>query len=233
MGKSGDEKEGPMFLTDLFGGGTLVYVLNAGYISMLVALTIRNILALRIVLVSAQSMFVVYGVLNGHTPMFFWNGIFICINIIQVIFLYREKKPVELPEDITDFYESIFTAMTPREFLYFWQTGNIRTTSERLLIQEGAHQEDVFLILEGKAQVKKEGKEIAVLGRGDFVAEMSFLTGETASADVLSVGELTYIAWSQNDLNNLDKLNHKLWVKLQSIFGKHLAKKIKKTSMMV
>jgi hypothetical protein len=222
-----------VFLNDLFGGGTLIYVLNAGYLLMLIGLTIRNILALRIVLVSAQSMFVVYGILNGHTPMYFWNGIFICINIIQVILLYREKKPVELPEEIIDIYENIFTEMTPREFLYFWQTGNIRTTSERLLIQEGALQEEVFLILEGKSQVKKDGKEIAVLKRGDFVAEMSFLTGETASADVLSIGSLTYIAWNQNDLGNLDKLNHKLWVKLQSILGKHLAKKIKKTSMKV
>ena len=44
----------------------------------------------------------------------------------------------------------------------------------------------VFVILEGEAAIRLDGREVARLGRGEFFGEISALTGETPNADVIA-----------------------------------------------
>ena len=46
------------------------------------------------------------------------------------------------------------------------------------------------------------------LGRGKFIAEMSLITDEPASANIYSNNNVEYIAWNQNELNHFrDKMD--------------------------
>ncbi len=206
----------------------MLQIIHAGFALMLVAQAIRNILLLRTTLILAQGIFIAYGVISRNYSVAVWNALFILINIYQAFVLLQQRKPVTLPADIQDIYENVFSEMSRREFLYFWQTGTIFERRRGRIIERGRHQDQVLLILEGEAQVIRDRREIAVLQRGDFIAEMSFLTGEPASADVRSRRELTCIAWSRETLVNLKKLNHQLWSKLQHVLSKDLVGKMKR-----
>lgn len=208
----------------------MMQIIHAGFALMLVAQAIRNILLLRVTLIMAQGIFIAYGVVSTNYSVAVWNGLFILINIFQAIVLLRQKKPVTVPPDIRDIYEKVFPEMTKREFLYFWQIGKVFQLKRGRIIEKGRHQDRVLLILEGQARVLHDRREIAVLSRGDFIAEMSFLTGEPASADVRCRRELTCIAWSRDNLVNLKKLNHQLWSRLQHVLSKDLVGKMKKIS---
>ncbi|MBT3273133.1 MAG: cyclic nucleotide-binding domain-containing protein [Spirochaetales bacterium] len=211
----------------------MIFVLNAGYLFMLVALTIRNILFLRIILISAQGLFIAYNLVTANYVVLMWNCLFLAINLFQVIVLLRRRRPVTIPEGVEDIYDDTFHDMSKREFLYFWQIGKERLFEEGKIVEEGSSQEVIMLILGGTASVMKTGREIAELSRGSFIAEMSFLSGDPASADVQCGTPVETITWSQENLANLKKLNFELWIKIQHVLSKDLVGKVRRTSSLL
>ena len=211
----------------------MIYVLNAGYLFMLIALTIRNILFLRIIFISAQGLFIGYNLVTGNYIVLMWNCLFLAINLYQVIDLLRKRRPVSIPEDLEDLYEGPFHEMSKREFLYFWQIGKATTHKAGPIVEEGFPQEEVMLVLDGAAAVMKNRRKIAELTRGNFVAEMSFLSGEPASADVVCDSPVRTITWTQENLRNLKTLNFEVWIKIQHVLSKDLVGKVRNTSSLL
>jgi hypothetical protein len=209
---------------------TIQILLNLGYIFMLAAFTIRDILWLRFMLISAQLSLFSYGTVTGNMAVAFWNMLFLLINTYQAIRLIRERRPIDLPEELLELYDKLFATMRRREFLYLWNMGVIRTAKDVLLVKKGIKQKKLLLILSGTVSVKDGDREIARLTDGSFVAEMSFLTGEAATADVYAEGAVRYIAWEQTKLRSLDQLNPDLLIKIQNILGKDLTQKLKEGS---
>ena len=82
-----------------------------------------------------------------------------------------------------------------------------------------------MFIVSGVAKVVRDGSTVAELGAGQFAAEMSFLSGKVASADVLADGEITLKAWDQSRLSLLEQVNPALLLKLQRILSQDLAAK--------
>ena len=208
-------------------------LVNIGYIFMLAALTVRDILWLRSLLISAQLSLFTYGIISSNVPVAFWNALFFVINIYQVTRLIQQRQPIDLPDDLLELYKNVFSSMRRREFLYFWQMGEIHEVKHKRLINKGEHQKNLLLILSGEVEIKNAGKLIAKLSRGSFVAEMSFLTGESATADVFAPDKVSYISWEQQKVRSLEQLNPDLLIKIQNILGKDLTTKLKKDSDIV
>ena len=153
---------------------------------------------------------------------------FVLVNIIQIIIIYRERKQLEIPEEVQDIYESIFHTNTNRQFLYFWDQGKIGFVENKTIIKAGDIQKDLMLVLNGTAKVMRDKDVIAKLKRGQFIAEISYITGKTASADV-EVGEgLTYMTWDREILDNLRKTKPAIMEKLDRILTLDIAGKLTK-----
>ena len=153
---------------------------------------------------------------------------FVLVNIIQIIIIYRERKQLEIPEEVQDIYESIFHINTNRQFLYFWDQGKIGFVENKTIIKAGDIQKDLMLVLNGTAKVMRDKDVIAKLKRGQFIAEISYITGKTASADV-EVGEgLTYMTWDREILDNLRKTKPAIMEKLDRILTLDIAEKLTK-----
>lgn len=208
----------------------MIYVLNFGYLFMLIALMIRNILFLRIILISAQSIFIAYGLVTANYVVVVWNSLFIVLNVFQVVVLLRRRMPVTIPTEIEDIYDSTFHDMSKREFFYFWQIGNEVDYEPGIIVKEGSPQNSVMLMLQGSASVEKNGKDIAELARGSFIAEMSFLSEDPASADVSCYVPVKVMTWDRDNLLNLKRLNFELWMKIQHVLSKDLVGKVKQAS---
>ena len=93
---------------------TNIILLNLGYFLIFMVLAIREILWLRLTLTAGQSTLFTYSILNGNYNIALWNTLFILVNIIQIIILYRERQKLAIPEEIKDIYESIFNAKSYR-----------------------------------------------------------------------------------------------------------------------
>lgn len=206
------------------------WLLNLGYAINLLALTVRDVLWLRTVLLPAQLSFLVWGATLGYASTVAWNIVFIGINFFQIVRILMERRPIELPPDLDDIYERLFSEMKRREFLLFWETGTLRRIRDERIIEEGARPRELMLVVSGDVEVVKGGRTIAKLSRGSFLAELSFLTQEPASADVRAVGEVELNSWNQRKLHRLGKINPDLSLKIQRILGRDVTDKIRTAS---
>jgi hypothetical protein len=207
-------------------------IIHLAYLITFVALTIKDVLFLRIVLSVACFLQVIYQLgFNNNPDIAVWNTLFFITNLIQVIKLIKERAPVKIPDDIVDIYRTKFSDMTHREFLYFWSLGKQKDVTDSALIKEGEYQKSLFLILSGNAAVSRDGRVIATLHRPEFVGEISFITREPASANVDAKSILYYIEWEQEELRRVKAKNAGFWTKLNQCLGEDLARKIKHNSI--
>lgn len=203
-------------------------ILNVSYILVTIGLLVRDILLLRIMIAVSEGLIIGWALTVGNQVIAGWNALFLVINSVQIIRLIIERIPVELPEELKDIYTTVFNELKEREFLYFWNTGKTINVVNEFLCKENQCQDELMLILDGRVSVRKKGHEIAKLTRGSFVAEMSFLTGEPASADVVNEEKTRCIVWSKDKLKHLEQLNQALLMKLQVMLGKDLTYKLQK-----
>ena len=211
-------------------------LLASSYFVNLVALLVRDILWLRSILMGAQMLMIISSVVRlfslkvgeGDAAIFLIaNSIFFIINTFQVIRLLLERRPISLPDNLREIYTNLFSVMSRREFLYFWNTGKVNKIKKDFMVQEGEVPKELILIVNGAVSIQMAGREIAKRKRGSFVAEMSFMTGEKASADACAIDTVEYIGWDQDKLSNLKLANPDLMIKIQAILGKDLTKKLK------
>lgn len=207
-------------------------LVHFGYLLQLFALLARDVLWLRGILVAAQSVLAVYAYLRGpeYLPYVFWNALFVVINLYWVVRLLRERAAVELPEELRATYEKHFAALAPPEFLRLWRDGERRTASDTQLVKQDSVPDALYFLLAGEVAVRSNGRELARLAPGNFVAEMSLLTGERTTADVHALGTVEYLAWPAATLTRLKARNPMLWSKIQSVLGHDLVEKIRRAA---
>lgn len=207
-----------------------LYLVHLGYLLQLFALLARDVLWLRGILVAAQSVLAAYAWLQGpeYLPYAFWNALFVAINLYWVVRLLRERAAVMLPEELRPTYEKHFAALAPPEFLRLWREGRRGSVSDAQLVREGTMPDALYFLLSGEVAVRSHGRELARLAPGNFVAEMSLLTGERTTADVHALGRVEYVAWPAVALARLRTRNAMLWSKVQSVLGHDLVEKIRR-----
>jgi len=203
-----------------------VIFLHFSYLLTLLALSIRGILWLRIILTVSQFGHLINAYMNDDINKGGWTIIFILINLVQIMIIFRERRELFIPEQIRDLYDNIFHTKTSREFLHFWDKGEIMHVDNKTLISRGDNQENLMLVLNGTAEVIRDDKKIATLERGQFIAEISYITGKPASADVLVLNDLTFYVWDKKSLNELRKKNSNIMQKLDHILTLDMAGKL-------
>ncbi|HUR42397.1 MAG TPA: cyclic nucleotide-binding domain-containing protein [Verrucomicrobiae bacterium] len=209
-----------------------LYLVHFGYLLQLFALLARDVLWLRGILVVAQSVLATYAYLRGpeFLPYVFWNALFVTINLYWVVRLLRERAAVKLPEDLQVLHQKHFAAMTPPEFLHLWRDGERVSGADTPLVREGTQPDALYFLLAGRVVVRRGTQVLAELGAGNFVAEMSLLTGEVATADAVAQGAVEYIAWPTARLARVRQRNPVLWSRLQSVLGHDIVEKLKRTA---
>ena len=203
-----------------------IIFVNLSYFLTLIALTIREIFWLRIILTLAQFGHLTHAYINIDYSKGIWTLIFVIINIIQIILIYLDRRKLAIPDEIQDLYNNIFHTKSNREFLHFWDQGKVCQLEKETLIKAGDTQADLMLILNGKADVIRDGENIATLKRGQFMAEISYITGQPASADIAIQGELIFYTWDRNTLDKLRKSKPAIMNKLDRILTLDMAEKL-------
>jgi CRP-like cAMP-binding protein len=206
---------------------TIIHIANILY---LLSYSVKDMLWLRCLTVVAALCLLPYYYFQPVplTAAIAWNLLFIGINVIQIVILLRERRPVILTADQQRLYQLAFQSLTPREFLNLLKLACWEEAADgQLIVRKGEDIDRMMVIHSGSASIRSGEQTVAELGPGQFVGEMSFITGDPTSADVVALKTLRYVSWSKDSLHCLLDERPQLKVALQNAIGVDLVGKLK------
>ena len=195
---------------------------------------VKDIFWLRIVSILASLFSVFYNYLIPLEPMWLainWNFIFIAVNLYHIAVILYEKREVKMDAKNQELYDTLFSEMTPVEYLKISRAAKweMVKSGERIITQ-GMPVPDLYLIYNGTVDVIVDNEHIAELKDGEFVGEMSFLTEKVATATCKVKYDAQCLVWKQKEFKELLKRNPSLYFTIQSVLSSQVSDKLVKSS---
>jgi serine/threonine-protein kinase len=92
-------------------------------------------------------------------------------------------------DNVIDYVHSVpfFENFTREQVKQIMDASNIiKVAKGKIVVTEGEIDDSFFIILSGRAAVRKNNENIAVIKRGECFGEMSYLSGQSRAATVLA-----------------------------------------------
>lgn len=110
---------------------------------------------------------------------------------------------------------SLFSGCSKKDLEKIAKSGDeITQPAGSIIVDQGQTGREAFVILEGTAIVKRNGKKVATLGEGSVVGELSLLDHGPRTASVICETDCTLLVLSQRHflgvLDEVPALSHKL-----------------------
>jgi len=131
-----------------------------------------------------------------------WETVFVLVNLGQLALIWYYQYQHRFSEDEQHFADSMPATVERRairKLLGFSRV--VEFEPGQAITTQGQPVKDLVYIASGVAQVENAGRIVAVCGPGDYIGELSFLTGEPASATTMAVKPLRALAFDQGQLH--------------------------------
>jgi CRP-like cAMP-binding protein len=204
---------------------------HVAYVFLIVSMMMRSMHWLRIFAVCAGSISAIYYFTLADYVSMFWESLFSFVNIIQLALLAIENRRGKFTEEEQLFFESVLRNVERAHARRLIKAGKWQDAEiGEVLVVEDTWPKRLKFIVSGYANITVAGAEIAFVGPGDFLGEMSYLTGKAASATATAVTPVRFLTFERNRLEaQLDKhadLRHAL----EAGFNRNLAEKLVKSN---
>jgi len=206
------------------------FLVNLSSVLTLISFTVQNILALRLLAIGAQLMFIPYCLLQSPplwTPAI-WNVLFLVVNVVNVIFLLLARRPVVFGPDEQQLYNLAFKSLSPREFLKLLSLGEWRDgEAGETLIFAGQYNSSVSILCRGEAISIADGTEQIKIPEGKLIGIASVLMGDSLPVDIQLKTPSRYICWHVQPLRKFLDQQPEIRSKLQLIVSHDLARSVR------
>lgn len=131
----------------------------------------------------------------------FWQSCFLTVNLVNLLILLFSMRAANFDDDEERAYKLKFSDLKPYEVrTIFKYATRSSIAAGQVLLKDGDSNEKLILIIDGHCRVLKHENEVAVLGPGQFVGELSFVSGHEVSADVIASQDTRLMAWDKQSL---------------------------------
>ncbi|HCO03376.1 MAG TPA: hypothetical protein DIT48_08460 [Actinobacteria bacterium] len=79
----------------------------------------------------------------------------------------------------------------------------VSVASGKTLVRQGQSGRELFVVIEGEAEVIRSGRRIATIGPGDFVGELAFLSRTERTASVIATTAMKVMVLGSRELDVL------------------------------
>jgi hypothetical protein len=213
-------------------GGLLMdqsmWLAHLASILTMAAYLLKDILWLRLLTILSCFAGIAFNYFEPATrTMIYWNVLFALINFVQVGIIIKQRSSVHFTEEEKELHDTLFKNFAPFEFMKLMRIGNwLEARQGEILATEQKPIDNVMLIYNGLVGVESKGKEVAKLKDGNFIGEVSFITGGAATATVRALQPTRYVAWPKEAIRQLLNRNPSMRFAMQAMLSTDLSKKL-------
>jgi hypothetical protein len=205
----------------------------AGHLASILTMAaylLKDILWLRLLTILSCFAGIAFNYFVPATPLWtviYWNVLFTAINVVQVAIIIKQRSSVHFTEEEKELHDTIFKNFAPFEFMKLMRVGKwLEARQGEILATEKKPLDSIMLIYNGSVSVELNGKELAKLKDGNFVGEVSFITGGAATATVRALLPTRYVSWPKEAIGQLLKRNPSMKFAMQAMLSTDLSKKL-------
>jgi hypothetical protein len=207
-----------------------VFFGHAASILTMAAYLLKDMLWLRLLAILSCFAGIAFNYLVPATPLWtviYWNLLFILINVVQIGIIIKERTGIHFTDEEKELHDTLFKNFAPFEFMKLMRVGKwLEAKQGEILATEQKPIDSVMLIYNGLVGVESKGKEVAKLKDGNFIGEVSFITGGAATATVRALQPTRYVAWPKEAISQLLNRNPSMRFAMQAMLSTDLSKKL-------
>lgn len=188
----------------------------------------RHELFLRVSLLIGTIFYILYYYFIASSPL--WEAIFAssligAANVHVIYRIFQERSTFGMSSEMLSLYK-FFPNFNPGQFRRILAEADIvYNVEDKLILAEGETPERLFLTFSDGFIVSR-GTQQAEIGPGNFLGEISFLLGGSATADVTATAGSTYVVWDISKLRRLMTRNDKISNAMSVLLNKDVASKL-------
>ena len=204
---------------------------HIAYVLLIVSMMMRNMNWLRFFAIMAGSISAIYYFTLDDKVSMFWESMFTLVNLGQFLLLQIENRRGRFSEDEAMFIKSCLAGIERAHARRLVKLGAWTEVQEGVtLIFEDTCPDQLKFIVTGGARIERQGRVIGQVGSGDFLGEMSYLTGKMASASVITDQPTRYLAFERRTLRAHLEKSPEVRYALEAGFNRNLVDKLAKAN---
>lgn len=201
---------------------------HLSYIFLITSMLMRNLRNLRILaLLSGLAAMVHFIFRTQDNASLVWEFAFVAANASQLaLMMFRSRKGMMGKEE-RELLEQVLQVEEPaqqRRLLDLIKWRDVEVGD--ILMRQGQANPPLIYISSGAAGIEHEGKLVGVCGPGDFLGEMSLITGDRASATVSVTNAMRIASFDRDALLRLSSGMPELARAFDHALNRGLASKI-------
>jgi CRP-like cAMP-binding protein len=209
---------------------------HLSYVLIAVSYWLTNMFWLRLVAIVGLSLEILYFLLSGGDLRagIGWDLVFIAINGYQLSRLVQDRLSLRLPQADRDLLRSVLIGLNDIQIARLLVAGRFRDVAKgTTLAEENKPLDTLFFICAGHLKVTIAGREVAHLGKGNFVGEVAFLTEKPATATVVAEDSVRALVFERAALSRFFRNEAEVAGLIYQLLGRELAHKIKVSNTLI
>lgn len=194
------------------------------------SLAMRDMLLLRILGVASGLFGVAYNYFVPGGPLWlviFWLTVFLAIHVWRIVEIVAERRAVRFTEEERQLHATVFRGFDTVEFMRLLNIAERPTFAPgEQLLAEGEMAPALYVVIDGEARVLRGGDEVARVGAGAAVGEISFLQDSPTTAAVVAATPVRCLAFRTTPLRRLLASRPSMRLSMSAMLSGDLARKL-------
>jgi hypothetical protein len=202
------------------------------YFLLIVSMLMRRMVLLRLLAVASGVTKIIYRAVFIFDPVsVLWETVFVIVNVIQLLIIWYYEYHHRFDEEHQHFAENMPDSVDRSAIKRLLDLSDLkRLAPGDTLTAEGQVVTELVYIADGIVKIERGDRVVAICGPGDYIGELSFLSGKPASATTIVVKPTRALVFDQAKLNAAIANDAQLRRTLESALNRNLAGKLTRSN---